>query len=63
MTNAIDEYFKLKAQLGEPLLELETETSVSEKRKGGPPKTEIAARLKLGALPIMQMITLHLILY
>lgn len=45
MTNAIDEYFKLKAQLGEPLLELETETSVSEKRKGGPPKTEIAPKL------------------
>lgn len=45
MTNAIDEYFKLKAQLGEPILELETESSVNEKRKGRPPKTEVAPKL------------------
>lgn len=32
MTSCIDEYYKLKAQLGEPIVELETESSVNEKR-------------------------------
>lgn len=32
MTSCIDEYYKLKAQLSEPIVELETESSVNEKR-------------------------------
>ena len=45
MTSCIDEYYKLKAQLSEPIVELETESSVNKKRKGRPPKTEVAPKI------------------
>ena len=36
MTSCIDEYYKLKAQLSEPIVELETESAVNEKRISTP---------------------------
>ena len=36
MTSCIDEYYKLKAQLSEPIVELETESSVNKKRISTP---------------------------
>lgn len=35
-SNCFDEYFKLKAQLGEPIIELETESPVDKKRVSAP---------------------------